>query len=114
MTKRSFALVTSLMTHIWGPTTIRISGDESVAGQIRPTAGGGVECDFPERIVLIANHQVNIRLLGGIRKELTAVRSIPIGYICGGLHTRTVPAFTGTYTSSSRSRSSISPWSAGV
>ncbi|KAL6863443.1 hypothetical protein ACO1O0_003697 [Amphichorda felina] len=58
MTKRSFALVTSLMTHIWGPTKIRISGDASVAGQIRPTADGGVECLFPERIVLIANHQI--------------------------------------------------------
>ena len=59
MTKRSFALVTSLMTHIWGPTMIRISGDASVAGQIHPTADGGVECHFPERIVLIANHQVS-------------------------------------------------------
>lgn len=62
MTKRHFAIVTSLMTHIWGPTTIRISGDESVAGQIRPTEDGGVECHFPERMVLIANHQVRVRL----------------------------------------------------
>ena len=64
MTKRSFALVTSLMTHIWGPTKIRISGDASVAGQIRPTADGGVECLVPERIVLIANHQVNSTVVG--------------------------------------------------
>lgn len=58
MTKRSFAITTTVMTNIWGPTTIRISGDQSVAGQIKPTQGGGVEFDFPERIVLIANHQV--------------------------------------------------------
>lgn len=58
MTKRSFAIVTTVMTNIFGPTTIRISGDESVAGQIRPTHDGGVEFRFPERMVLIANHQV--------------------------------------------------------
>lgn len=59
MTKRSFAITTTVMTSIWGPTKIRISGDASVAGQIRPTEGGGVEFDFPERMVLIANHQVH-------------------------------------------------------
>ncbi|KJZ77227.1 hypothetical protein HIM_03548 [Hirsutella minnesotensis 3608] len=58
MTKRSFALTTTVMTHIWGPTTMRISGDESVAGQIRPTRGGGVEFKFPERLVMVANHQI--------------------------------------------------------
>lgn len=60
MTKRSFAITTTFMTNIWGPTTIRISGDESVAGQIKATADGGVEFNFPERMVLIANHQVDI------------------------------------------------------
>ncbi|KAH6603196.1 acyltransferase [Trichoderma cornu-damae] len=58
MTKRLFAITTTLMTQIWGPTTIRISGDESVAGQIRPTEGGGVQFNFPERLVMIANHQI--------------------------------------------------------
>ncbi|KAI5468056.1 acyltransferase-domain-containing protein [Mariannaea sp. PMI_226] len=58
MTKRSFALTTTVMTQIWGPTTVRISGDESVAGQIKPTSDGGVQFNFPERIVLIANHQI--------------------------------------------------------
>jgi hypothetical protein len=57
-TKQSFALTITVMTHIWGPATIRISGDESVAGQILPTSGGGVEFKFPERMVMIANHQV--------------------------------------------------------
>lgn len=58
MTKRSFAITTTVMTHIWGPTTIRISGDATVAGEIRPTEDGGVEFRFPERLILIANHQV--------------------------------------------------------
>lgn len=58
MTKKYFALTTSFMTNVWGPTTVRISGDESVAGQIRGTEDGHVEFDFPERMVLVANHQV--------------------------------------------------------
>ncbi|KAF5025091.1 hypothetical protein F66182_2792 [Fusarium sp. NRRL 66182] len=58
MTKRSFCLTTTLMTQIWGPTTIRISGDESVAGQIKLRSDGGVQFEFPERLVLIANHQI--------------------------------------------------------
>lgn len=58
MTKRLFAITTILMTQIWGPTTIRISGDETVAGEILATEGGGVQFNFPERMVMIANHQV--------------------------------------------------------
>lgn len=57
MTKRYFAIVTSFMTNIWGPTTIRISGDSTVMKQIEATPQG-VQFNFPERIVLIANHQV--------------------------------------------------------
>ncbi|KID97136.1 Phospholipid/glycerol acyltransferase, partial [Metarhizium majus ARSEF 297] len=58
MTKQSFALTITVMTHIWGPALVRISGDESVAGQILATPGGGVEFKFPERMVMIANHQI--------------------------------------------------------
>ncbi len=58
MTKRSFAIIIIAMTRIWGPTTIRISGDESVSGQIKATNDGRVQFDFPERMVMIANHQV--------------------------------------------------------
>lgn len=60
MTKRSFAITTSIGTYIWGPTVIRISGDESVSGEIHPTPEGGVRFGFPERIILIANHQVRL------------------------------------------------------
>ena len=58
LTQQSFALLMVTMTQWWGPTTIRISGDESVAGQIRQMPDGLVQFDFPERIVMIANHQV--------------------------------------------------------
>lgn len=58
LTKQSFALTTTTMTQLWGPTVIRISGDKSVADQIRKTPDGRVEFSFPERMVLIANHQV--------------------------------------------------------
>lgn len=58
LTKQSFGLVITTMTHWWGPTTIRISGDASVKDQIRQTPDGRVEFSFPERLVLIANHQI--------------------------------------------------------
>jgi len=58
LTKRSFGLLITTMTHWWGATTIRISGDASVADQIRKTEDGLVEFSFPERIIMIANHQI--------------------------------------------------------
>ena len=57
--KASFGLLTTTMTHWWAPTVIRISGDESVADQLKLTPDGRVECDFPDRLVMIANHQVS-------------------------------------------------------
>lgn len=39
---------------------VRISGDASVAGQLRKTPDGRVECLFPDRLVMIANHQVRM------------------------------------------------------
>ncbi|KAI0157404.1 acyltransferase-domain-containing protein [Xylariaceae sp. FL1272] len=58
LTKASFGLLTITMTQWWAPTTIRISGDASVAGQLSLTPDGRVQCDFPERMVMIANHQI--------------------------------------------------------
>ncbi|KAL2195122.1 acyltransferase-domain-containing protein [Corynascus similis CBS 632.67] len=58
LTKQSFGLLITTMTHWWGPTTIRISGDASVADQIRKTEDGLVEFSFPERMIMIANHQI--------------------------------------------------------
>ena len=62
LTKQSFGLLVTTMTHWWSPTTIRISGDASVAGQISKTSDGRVEFSFPERLVMIANHQVRSHL----------------------------------------------------
>lgn len=72
VTKESFGILAVTVTHWWGATVMRISGDESVAGQIRKTADGRVEFDFPERLVLIANHQVRLRTCEILaRAELT-------------------------------------------
>jgi hypothetical protein len=58
LTKQSFLLLITTITQWSGPTLMRISGDESVNGQIRKTVDGRVEYRFPDRIVMIANHQV--------------------------------------------------------
>lgn len=57
-TKESFGLVISALTE-WGcPTLVRVSGDESIRGQIHLTPSGLLKTQFSERMVLIANHQV--------------------------------------------------------
>ena len=58
MTKQYFGIVLTTMTYWWAPVTMRISGDESVRGQLRKTKDGRLKCDFPERLVLISNHQI--------------------------------------------------------
>ncbi|KAI1396840.1 acyltransferase-domain-containing protein [Hypoxylon fuscum] len=58
LTKASFGLLITTMTQWWAPTVIRISGDSSVAGQFSLTPDGRVHCAFPERMVMIANHQI--------------------------------------------------------
>jgi lysocardiolipin and lysophospholipid acyltransferase len=58
LTKQSFGILITTMTHWWAPTKIRISADASVASQIRRKPDGLVEFLFPERLVLIANHQI--------------------------------------------------------
>ena len=46
------------MTQWWAPTTVRISGDSSVRGQLLKTTDGSLYCNFPERMIMIANHQI--------------------------------------------------------
>jgi len=58
VTKQYFAVLLTVGTQYWSPTVIRISGDASVKGQLRQTSDGRLECDFPERLVLLANHQI--------------------------------------------------------
>lgn len=58
LTKESFGLVITALTQ-WGcPTLVRASGDSSVRGQLQLTRDGRLRTTFPDRIVLIANHQV--------------------------------------------------------
>lgn len=45
---------------------VRISGDASVSGQLRKTADGRLECHFPDKMVMIANHQVRSNVLFGL------------------------------------------------
>ncbi|KAI9779146.1 MAG: hypothetical protein M1839_007681 [Geoglossum umbratile] len=58
LSKQSFGIMITVMTQWWSPTVVRVSGDKTVRGQLRQTGDGRLECDFPERIVLIANHQL--------------------------------------------------------
>ncbi|KAI5820489.1 acyltransferase-domain-containing protein [Pyronema omphalodes] len=57
-TKQSFGVVITTITQWWSPTIIRVTGDRSVRDQIRQAADGSLECHFPERMILIANHQL--------------------------------------------------------
>jgi lysocardiolipin and lysophospholipid acyltransferase len=57
-TKQHFGVVVTTVTQWWSPTVIRVTGDKTVRHQIKQTADGSLECQFPERMVLIANHQV--------------------------------------------------------
>ena len=66
VTKQHFGLVVTTMTYWWAPVKMRISGDESVRGQLRKTEDGTLECDFPERMLLIANHEVRHHHVWGI------------------------------------------------
>ena len=58
LTKQSFAITITNITHFFSPTKIRVSGDASVAGQIHKGEDGLLKLKFPERMVMIANHQV--------------------------------------------------------
>lgn len=58
LTKQSFGLLLTTITEWFSPTVVRVSGDESVRGQLRRTKDGRLETDFPERLVMIANHQL--------------------------------------------------------
>lgn len=58
VTKQHFGLLIVTMQQWWSPTKVIVSGDKSVAGQLTQSADGCLECDFPERMVLISNHEV--------------------------------------------------------
>lgn len=57
-TKQSFGLLTMTLTQTFSPTKVIVSGDHSVRGQLLRKTDGTLLLDFPERLVLIANHQI--------------------------------------------------------
>lgn len=57
-TKQNFALAITALTQWGSPTLYRTSGDESIRGLLHLSEGGTLKSEFPERLVLIANHQI--------------------------------------------------------
>ncbi|THX76797.1 acyltransferase-domain-containing protein [Aureobasidium pullulans] len=57
-TKESFAVLTATMTQWWAPTAVRVTGDESMKDQLYQMEDGSLRCNFPHRIVMMANHQL--------------------------------------------------------
>ena len=57
-TKMQFGIILATVTQWFTPTLIRVSGDSSVAGQLSQAKDGRLVTHFPERLVLISNHQI--------------------------------------------------------
>lgn len=57
-TKESFGLLTMTMTQWFAPTTVKVSGDKTMRGQLTKNEDGTLRCLFPNRLVLMANHQI--------------------------------------------------------
>ena len=57
-TKQSFAVLLTTMTQWWSPTVVRVSGDTSIPKQLFKRDDGSLQCKFPKRLVMMANHQV--------------------------------------------------------
>ena len=58
LTKQSFGLLIITLTQWFSPTVVRISGDKSMRGQLRRSKDGLLQTEFPERLIMIANHQL--------------------------------------------------------
>ncbi|KAF1357850.1 hypothetical protein EJ07DRAFT_180462 [Lizonia empirigonia] len=57
-TKECFAILITCLTQWWAPTIVRVSGDSSMVGQLIQKKDGSLECNFADRMVLMANHQL--------------------------------------------------------
>ena len=57
-TKQSFGVLITTMTQWWAPTVVRVSGDKTIPKQLFHKPDGSLECRFPKRLVMMANHQV--------------------------------------------------------
>ncbi|KAF2703170.1 acyltransferase-domain-containing protein [Pleomassaria siparia CBS 279.74] len=57
-TKECFAILVTCLTQWWAPTAVNVSGDSSMLGQLIQKKDGSLECNFADRMVLMANHQL--------------------------------------------------------
>jgi len=57
-TKQSFGVLITTMTQWWSPTVVKVSGDKSIPKQLFHKSDGSLECRFPKRLVMMANHQL--------------------------------------------------------
>lgn len=57
-TKQQFGLILNAITKWFSPTIIRVSGDASVKGQLKLDKNGRLQTSFPDRLIMLANHQV--------------------------------------------------------
>ncbi|KAF2672152.1 acyltransferase-domain-containing protein [Microthyrium microscopicum] len=57
-TKQSFGVLITTMTQWWSPTIVRVSGDKSIPKQLFLKKDGTLNCKFPKRLVMMANHQL--------------------------------------------------------
>ncbi|CAK4031712.1 related to 1-acyl-sn-glycerol-3-phosphate acyltransferase gamma [Lecanosticta acicola] len=57
-TKESFAVLMTTITQWWAPTVVKVSGDDSMKGQLFVMDDGTLKCNFPHRIILMGNHQL--------------------------------------------------------
>lgn len=57
-TKESFAVLITCLTQWWAPTVVRVSGDESMRGQLIQMKDGSLKSNFADRMILMANHQL--------------------------------------------------------
>ena len=57
-TKQQYAIFLTLLTQWFAPTPVIVSGDASVQGHLRKTADGRLATLFPERVVVMSNHQL--------------------------------------------------------
>ena len=83
-TKQSFGVLITTMTHWWSPTVVRVSGDKSIPKQLFRKADGSLECRFPKRLVMMANHQVCLDQTTILTYLTYQISYIPTGYISGG------------------------------
>lgn len=57
-TKQQFGMVCVTITQWFAPTIVVVTGDESIAHQMKVGAYGRIETGFDERMILISNHQI--------------------------------------------------------